>query len=127
MQLLKAQKEVKGDQWSVVEFPAIMDHGTSLAGILEIEELEKVKATLPVAKWNAQWMQAPTSEEGAIIKREWWKVWKHDWIPHLHYVIQSYDTAFLKKETADFSAITTWGLFYPNQMTPFELNFTRCD
>ena len=66
-------------------------------------------------------MQNPTSEEGAIIKREWWKKWKHDWIPNLHYVIQSYDTAFLKKETADFSAITTWGLFYPGQDSPLNL------
>ena len=124
-QLLKAQKEVKGDQWEVVEFPAILDHGTEEQAVWpeywKLEELEKVKATLPVAKWNAQWMQRPTSEEGAIIKREWWKVWKHDWIPQLHYVIQSYDTAFLKKETADFSAITTWGLFYPNQDSPLNL------
>ena len=124
-QLLKAQKEVKGDQWEVVEFPAILDHGTEEEAVWpeywKLEELEKVKATLPVAKWNAQWMQRPTSEEGAIIKREWWKVWKHDWIPQLHYVIQSYDTAFLKKETADFSAITTWGLFYPNQDSPLNL------
>ena len=28
-------------------------------------------------------------------------------------VLQSYDTEFLKKETADYSAITTWGIFYP--------------
>ena len=124
-QLLKAQKEVKGDQWEVVEFPAIMDHGTTSEPVWpqywKLDELEKVKATLPVAKWNAQWMQAPTSEEGAIIKREWWKMWKHDWIPQLHYVIQSYDTAFLKKETADFSAITTWGLFYPGPDDPLNL------
>ena len=85
------------------------------------EELEKVKATLPTTKWNAQWMQAPTSEEGAIIKREWWRNWKHDWIPDLHHVIQSYDTAFLKKETADFSAITTWGVFYENEDAPASL------
>ena len=58
-------------------------------------------------------MQNPTSEEGAIIKREWWRKWTKDFIPKLHYVIQSYDTAFMKKETADFSAITTWGVFYP--------------
>tara|TARA_R110000782_G_scaffold1078_5_gene3882 strand:- start:1197 stop:1880 length:684 start_codon:yes stop_codon:yes gene_type:complete len=76
---------------------------------------KKVKATLPVGKWNAQWMQRPTSEEGAIIKREWWRKWKHDYIPDLKYVIQSYDTAFLKKETSDFSAITTWGVFYPGE------------
>ncbi len=124
-QLIKGQKEVKGDQWDIVEFPAILDHGPEEEAVWpeywKLDELEKVKATLPVAKWNAQWMQRPTSEEGAIIKREWWKVWKHDWIPQLHYVIQSYDTAFLKKETADYSAITTWGLFYPNQDSPLHL------
>jgi len=119
--LLKNQKEVKGDQWEVIEFPALMDHGPVWPEYWEAEELEKVKATLPVKKWNAQWMQAPTSDEGAIIKREWWKVWKHEWIPQLHYVIQSYDTAFMKKETADYSAITTWGLFYPNQDSPLNL------
>ena len=123
--LLKAQKEVKGDQWDVVEFPAILDQGPKPEPVWpqywKLDELEKVQATLPVAKWNAQWMQRPTSEEGAIIKREWWKTWKHDWIPNLHYVIQSYDTAFLKKETADFSAITTWGLFYPSQDSPLNL------
>ena len=124
-QLIKGQKEVKGDQWDIVEFPAILDHGPEEEAVWpeywKLDELEKVKATLPVAKWNAQWMQRPTSEEGAIIKREWWKDWKHDWIPQLHYVIQSYDTAFLKKETADYSAITTWGLFYPNQDSPLHL------
>ena len=119
--LLKAQKEVKGDQWSVIEFPALMDHGPVWPEYWDAEELEKVKATLPVKKWNAQWMQAPTSEEGALIKREWWRMWKHDWVPHLHHVIQSYDTAFLKKETADYSAITTWGLFYPGPDDPLNI------
>ena len=119
--LLKAQKEVKGDQWSVIEFPALMDHGPVWPEYWDAEELEKVKATLPVKKWNAQWLQAPTSEEGALIKREWWRMWKHDWVPHLHHVIQSYDTAFLKKETADYSAITTWGLFYPGPDDPLNI------
>ncbi len=120
--LLKNQTEVKADQWEVVEFPAILDHGTKPEAVWpeywKLDELEKVKATLPVGKWNAQWMQRPTSEEGAIIKREWWRKWEEDYIPNLHYVIQSYDTAFLKKETADFSAITTWGVFYPNEDSP---------
>ena len=116
--LVKSQKEIKGDQWEVVEFPAIMDEDTEDATAMwpeywKREELEKVKADLPVSKWNAQYMQNPTSEEGAIIKREWWRTWTKDFIPKLHYVIQSYDTAFMKKETADFSAITTWGVFYP--------------
>jgi len=117
--LLNNQKDVKGDKWEVVEFPAILDHGDKKEPVWpqywKMEELEKVKATLPVGKWNAQWMQKPTSEEGALIKREWWKTWDKDWLPDCHYIIQSYDTAFLKKETADYSAITTWGVFYPNE------------
>jgi len=114
--LLNNQKEVKGDQWEVVEFPAILDNGTPVwPEYWNKDELEKVKATLPVQKWNAQWMQQPTSEEGAIIKREWWRPWKSKYIPPLQHVIQSYDTAFLKSETADYSAITTWGVFYPSE------------
>ena len=120
--LLKNQKEIKADQWELVEFPAIMEDGKPMwPEYWSQQELEKVKATLPVAKWNAQWMQHPTSEEGAIIKREWWRKWKHDWIPKLQHVIQSYDTAFLKKETADYSAITTWGVFYLSEDSPLNL------
>ena len=116
--LLKQQGDVKADEWEVVEFPALLDHGTKVEPVWpqywNLDELEKVKATLPTAKWNAQWMQRPTSEEGALIKREWWRKWDRDWVPPLQHVIQSYDTAYLKKETADFSAITTWGIFRPN-------------
>jgi len=120
--LLKNQKEIKADQWELVEFPAIMEDGKPMwPEYWSQQELEKVKATLPVAKWNAQWMQHPTSEEGAIIKREWWRKWKHDWIPKLQHVIQSYDTAFMKKETADYSAITTWGVFYLSEDSPLNL------
>ena len=75
----------------------------------------KVKSSIPLTKWQAQWMQAPTSEEGAIIKREWWQTWEKEDIPKLQYVIQSYDTAYSKKETADYSAITTWGVFEPEE------------
>ena len=73
------------------------------------------KDPLPPSKWNAQYQQNPTGEENAIIPREWWKVWDKDRVPQLEYVIQSYDTAFSKKQTADYSAITTWGVFYPNE------------
>ncbi len=113
--LLKQQGDVKADEWELVEFPAILPNKKPVwPEYWKIDELEKVQATLPVAKWNAQWMQKPTSEEGALIKREWWRKWDKDWVPALKHVIQSYDTAYLKKETADFSAITTWGIFTPN-------------
>jgi predicted phage terminase large subunit-like protein len=123
--LIRNQGEAKADQWEVVEFPALMDHGSGQVPVWpeywKLDELEKVKATLPVAKWNAQWMQNPTAEEGAIIKREWWRKYEGENIPKLQHVIQSYDTAFLKKETADYSAITTWGIFFPNEDSPANL------
>ena len=81
--LLKSQKEVKSDEWHVVEFPAIMPSGKPVwPEYWKLDELERVKASLSVGKWNAQWMQNPTSEEGSIIKREWWNVWDEDHIPY---------------------------------------------
>jgi predicted phage terminase large subunit-like protein len=113
--LIGAQKAIKSDQWEVVQFPAILPTNKPVwPEYWKLSELESVKASLSIQKWNAQWMQNPTSEEGSIIKREWWRKWDKDYIPSLEHVIQSYDTAFLKKESADFSAITTWGVFYPD-------------
>ena len=109
-------KEAKADQWEVIEFPAIMNSGKPVwPEYWSLEDLEAVKASAGIAKWNAQYMQNPTSEEGAIIKREWWKDWEKEDMPALQHVIQSYDTAFMKKETADYSAITTWGVFRQNR------------
>ena len=120
--LLGTQREAKADQWDVVEFPAILPSNKPLwPEYWKLEELEGVKASVSLQKWNAQYMQNPTSEEGAIIKREWWQIWDKDYIPALKHVIQSYDTAFSKKENADYSAITTWGVFYLNDDSPASL------
>jgi predicted phage terminase large subunit-like protein len=114
--LLKAQANRSADRWEVIEFPAILPSGNPLwPEFWKIEELEAVKASLSAQKWNAMYQQQPTNDEGAILKREWWRVWPHDDPPVVNYIIQSYDTAYSKKETADFSAITTWGVFYPDQ------------
>ena len=87
----KNQTEPKADQWDLVEFPAVMPSGKPVwPEYWKLEELEGVKASLSLGKWNAQWMQNPTSEEGAIIKREWWNNWDKDTIPTLDHVIQSY-------------------------------------
>ena len=114
--VLKKQGDEHADQWDVVEFPAIMpESDTPLwPEFWKKEELLSVKASLPVTKWNAQWMQNPTAEEGSIVKREWWDKWEREDVPAYSYVIQSYDTAFSKKETADYSAITTWAVFEHN-------------
>tara|TARA_R100000655_G_scaffold11325_2_gene26278 strand:- start:296 stop:1777 length:1482 start_codon:yes stop_codon:yes gene_type:complete len=121
-QVLKKQGDDYADKWELVEFPAIMPESQEplWPEYWSKEELLSVKASLPVPKWNAQWMQNPTSEEGSIVKREWWNVWEGD-VPPYSYVIQSYDTAFSKKESADYSAVTTWAVFTPIQDGPEEI------
>ena len=118
--LLRAQSsDVMSDQWEVVEFPAILPSGNVLwPQFWKKDELLRVKASLSLGKWNAQWQQNPVAEEGAIIKKEWWKKWEKEKAPPVSYIMQSYDTAFSKKETADYSAITTWGVFKPDEYGP---------
>jgi len=114
-QLIKQMgKDPKADQWEVIELPAIFDDETPCwPEFWSLEDLSAVRASIPPSKWNAQYQQNPTGEENAIIPRDWWNKWEGKAVPQLQYVIQSYDTAFSKRETADFSAITTWGVFYP--------------
>jgi predicted phage terminase large subunit-like protein len=113
--LLRQQGQLKSDQWEILEFPAILPSGNPLwPGYWSLDELEKVKMSIGLKKWNAQWQQQPTNDDGAILKREWWRRWKYDEPPNCSYIIQTMDTAYSKKETADFSVIATWGVFRPN-------------
>jgi len=112
-QILKSSAQKGGDQWEVIEFPAIMPSGGPLwPEFWSLEELDKIKVELPVAKWNAQYQQNPTSEEGALVKREWWHIWEKEDPPKCEYIIQSWDTALTKGTRSDYSACTTWGVFY---------------
>ena len=113
--LLRQQGQLKSDQWEILEFPAILPSGRPLwPEYWELEELEKVKMSIGLKKWNAQWQQQPTNDDGAILKREWWRKWKYSDPPECDYIIQTLDTAYSKKETADFSVIGTWGVFHPS-------------
>jgi len=113
-QILKASQQREGsDGWEVIQLPAILPSGNSLwPEFWPKEELEKLKAELPASKWSAQYQQDPTAEEQALIKRDWWRTWEKDSPPDCEFIIQSWDTAFLKTERADYSACTTWGVFF---------------
>ena len=101
------------DQWEVIELPAIMPSGNPLwEEFWSLTELEALRAELPNSKWQAQYQQDPTAEESALVKREWWKTWEGRNPPDCEFIIQSWDTAFMKNPRAAFSACTTWGVFY---------------
>jgi predicted phage terminase large subunit-like protein len=107
-------KVLKSDStdWEVIELPAIMPSGKPLwPEFWSLGELEALKEELPPYKWNAQYQQKPTGEEGAIVKRDWWQIWERDRPPKCDFIIQSWDTAFTKSQRADYSACTTWGIF----------------
>jgi predicted phage terminase large subunit-like protein len=114
--LQDAMKREKGEEWELIELPAIMPSGNPLwPEFWSIDELEALKEELPVSKWNAQYQQKPTGEEGALVKREWWKIWERERPPRCEYVIQSWDTAFTKSERSDYSACTVWGVFHMDE------------
>ena len=117
-QIIKSATQREGaDEWEMIELPAVMPSGDPLwPEFWPIDQLDSLKAELPVSKWSAQYQQDPTSEEGALIKREWWQEWEYENPPHCDAIIQSWDTAFLKTQRADYSACTTWGVFHhPNE------------
>ena len=112
-QVIKAAAQRGGEEWEVIEFPAILPSGNPLwPEFWPIEELSALKEELPNSKWMAQYQQNPTGDQSAIVKREWWNIWEHDDPPNCEFIVQSWDTAFEKTERSDFSACTTWGVFY---------------
>ena len=121
----------QADQYEIVEFPAILEvnkevikkkKGKKVKEIKVVEKplwpeffnldaLARTKASMPLFQWNAQYQQNPTAEEAALVKREWWQEWKEERPPECEYLIMSLDAAAETHNRADYTAITTWGVF----------------
>lgn len=112
-QVLEAAMQRGNEAWRVVEFPAILPSGKPLwPEFWSLEELEATRDAIDISKWQAQYQQNPTSEEGAIVKREWWQRWTKEDPPPTDFILMTWDTAFEKSQRADYSACTVWGVFY---------------
>ena len=114
------------DEWEVVEFPAIIEDKYGNEKPLwpefwSLEELRSKRAVLDVRYWNAQYMQNPVSEEGALIKREWWQRWTQDDPPQCEFTIMSLDAAQEKNNRADYNALTTWGVFFNEETNNYNI------
>jgi predicted phage terminase large subunit-like protein len=123
-QVLKAAAQRDGDDWEVVEFPAILPSDKPLwPEFWSYEELSALRNELPNSKWQAQYQQNPTSESAAIVKREWWKIWEEEDPPTCNYTLMAWDTAFEKTSRADYSAMTLWGVFeHPDDNGTYQTN-----
>lgn len=114
--VLKDSVQRGGDEWELIEFPAILPSGNPLwPEFWPLKELEALKAELPNSKWQAQYQQNPVSDSAAVVKREWWRMWPNDYPPPCKFKLMAWDTAFEKSSRADYSACTIWGVFdYPD-------------
>ncbi len=127
--LLKQQEEMDEYDtipWEVIRIPAWLDaEAAELLGmeeggsyfpewktdeLLKVDENE-IRASNGSRYWNSLYMQDPTPEEGGLIKKQWLKEWNYGDPPTCDFVIQTYDTAFSTRTTADYSVIQTWGIF----------------
>jgi predicted phage terminase large subunit-like protein len=115
-----AQNEL-ADKYEIVEFPAILELEQPDGEIKEkplwpeffnLDALHRTKASMPLFQWNSQYQQNPTAEEAALVKREWWKTWEPEDPPKCEYIIMALDAAAEKHNRADFTALTTWGVFF---------------
>lgn len=114
-------KNDSADQWEVVEFPAILNGEPLWPEFWPIEELLAKKASMDVRYWQAQYMQEPTSHEGALIKREWWRIWEDEDPPKCEFIIMSLDAAQEKSSRSDFNALTTWGVFFNEEVNNYNI------
>jgi predicted phage terminase large subunit-like protein len=123
-QVLKAAAQRDGEDWEVVEFPAILPSDKPLwPEFWSYEELSALRNELPNPKWQAQYQQSPTSESAAIIKRDWWQIWEQEDPPPCDYTLMAWDTAFEKSNRADYSAMTLWGVFqHPDDTGTYQTN-----
>jgi len=125
--ICQAMIDRDGDEWEIISLPAIKRNEKPLwPEFWSYDELNKLRIELPLSKWQAQYQQDPTSEEGALIKREWWQEWEPERPPQCNFIIQSWDTAFTKSERSDYSACTTWGVFYKDE-NEFDPNLILLD
>lgn len=115
-------KNEDADQWEVVQFPAILPSGKALwPEFWPVEELEAKKVGMDPRYWQAQYMQDPTAEEGALIKREWWQIWDKETPPECEFVIMSLDAAQEANNRADYNALTTWGVFQNEETNVYNI------
>ena len=114
------------DQWEVVEFPAILEDKMGNEVPLwpefwSIEELQARRAAIDIRYWNAQYLQNPVSEEGALIKREWWNIWEEEDPPKCEFIIMTLDAAQEANNRADYNALTTWGVFFNEEVNNYNI------
>lgn len=81
------------------------------------DSVKKIRRITSVADFQSLYQGDPTPKEGNIIKLEWFKKFELHMMNALEMVVMSIDTALSSSMDADFSAITSWGIFRDTEFT----------
>ncbi len=108
--------EGDADQWTILNFPAVSEGdeeerqpGEALwPGKYPESELKKIKANLGSYEWTAMYQQQPSSPEGMLLKREWWKYYSQR-PDKFDDIIQSWDCTFKDTDGTDYVVGQVWG------------------
>ena len=126
----QGNEEVETQKWKVIKIPAwVDDEASNLLGLpvgssyfpewktdelLRQDEAE-IRSNNGAKYWQSLYMQNPTPDDGGIIKMGYLQPWKDSDPPACEFVVQTLDTAFSTRQTADESVIQTWGIFHQKQ------------
>ena len=119
-----------GERWYVISLPAVIETvedeendplGRTIGEILwpewfTQEMLAQERRSQGKRNWSALYQQKPRPDEGAVLKREHWRKWPYDKPPKCEYKVSVYDTAFEQGEEDDFTARTSWGIFWHEEV-----------
>lgn len=117
-----AARNARVDQWEVISIPAILDGpaadylmlpegDTYWPEFITMDDLIRTREGLARSDWASLYLQSPTGEDGNIFSKDDFQDWEDDDPPECDEIIQTLDTAFSTKATADYSVIQTWGIF----------------
>jgi predicted phage terminase large subunit-like protein len=130
--LLQAQRE-GGDKWDVVNLPALAGANDPLGRQVgealwpdweSAEALARKRKNISSRTWSALYQQQPQTEEGSILRRDYWRHWTEAAPKNPATIVISLDTAYSEKDSADPTACSIWHLidtdYFPTRTRPGE-------
>lgn len=100
---------MENEQWTEIKYAAIEDGKALVPALHPLEQLEKIKSTMPDVIWEALYQQRPYVQGGNIIREHWIKYYTV--LPdRFERIFITADTAQKKEEHNDYTVFSVWGM-----------------
>ena len=99
-----------GDQWEVLEMPALSDAGEALwPEWFDAATLERIKGAVGPREWSALYQQRPQPEEGTFFQRDWFDLCAPNHHPAKLHIYATSDYAVTEGD-GDWTELAVWGV-----------------